>query len=478
MGELRLIERNVHEVAVDDRRMLFHVPTTSLFELDGLSGAVLDLFRSGGPVSADDVRQRFDGRFPPQDVVDAIQDLIDLDIVNDGRPLKPEQPPIKIQNFPLTTIVLNVNTGCNLSCSYCYKEDLATPADGDRMAFETAKNSIELLLAESPDRDRYNIVFFGGEPLSNMALIRDVVAYAEDLFPSRGKQVDFTLTTNATLLTEELVDYFDAHRFGLTVSMDGPKALHDKNRKTVGGKGSYDIVAAKARMLLDRYRSRPVGARVTLTAGVTDVVGIWNHLFNDIGFHEVGFSPVTAGDIELFNLNGPELAEVFDGMKRLGAIYLDAALENRNIGFSNMHQLMTDLHEGSSKALPCGAGVGMLAVDKDGGLNLCHRFTGSELDTFGTVQDGIDRRNLSRFIEDRADRTHVDCGTCRIRNLCSGGCYHESYARYSDPMHPTYHYCDLMRDWVDFGVGVYSRIAADNPAFFEAYVTPRRANGK
>ena len=478
MGELRLIERNVHEVAVDDRRMLFHVPTTSLFELDGLSGAVLDLFRSGGPVSADDVRQRFDGRFPPQDVVDAIQDLIDLDIVNDGRPLKPEQPPIKIQNFPLTTIVLNVNTGCNLSCSYCYKEDLATPADGDRMAFETAKNSIELLLAESPDRDRYNIVFFGGEPLSNMALIRNVVAYAEDLFPARGKQVDFTLTTNATLLTEELVDYFDAHRFGLTVSMDGPKALHDKNRKTVGGKGSYDVVAAKARILLDRYRSRPVGARVTLTAGVTDVVRIWDHLFNDIGFHEVGFSPVTAGDIELFNLNGPELAEVFDGMKRLGGIYLDAALENKNIGFSNMHQLMTDLHEGSSKALPCGAGVGMLAVDKDGGLNLCHRFTGSELDTFGTVRDGIDRENLSRFIEDRADRTHVDCGTCRIRNLCSGGCYHESYARYSDPMHPTYHYCDLMRDWVDFGVGIYSRIMADNPAFFETYVTPRRANGK
>ena len=106
MGELRLIERNVHEVAVDDRRMLFHVPTTSLFELDGLSGAVLDLFRSGEPVSADAVRQRFDGRFPPQDVVGAIQDLIDLDIVNDGRPLKPEQPPIKIQNFPLTTIVL------------------------------------------------------------------------------------------------------------------------------------------------------------------------------------------------------------------------------------------------------------------------------------------------------------------------------------------------------------------------------------
>ncbi len=478
MQAMRLVEHNLHEVAVGDRRMLFHVPTTSLFELDPLSGDLLDLFRDRGDVTAAAVQARFDGHYRPGEVVGAIQDLVALDILNDGGAARAERPPVKIENFPLSTIVLNVNTGCNLSCSYCYKEDLASPADGDRMGFETARQSIEMLLRESPDRERYNIVFFGGEPLSNMGLIRQVVDYATDRFGGLGREVDFTLTTNATLLTEELVDYFDAHRFGLTVSMDGPKALHDKNRLTVGGKGSYDVVAAKARMLLERYRARPVGARVTLTAGVTDVVAIWDHLFNDIGFNEVGFSPVTAGDIALFNLNGDELAEVFAGMQRLGEKYLAAALAHRNIGFSNMHQLMTDLHEGSSKALPCGAGVGLLAVDGEGGLNLCHRFTGSKLPTYGDVDQGIDRDRLARFIESRADRSDEACNTCRIRNLCSGGCYHESYARYADPAHPTYHYCDLMRDWVDFGIGIYSRIMADNPAFFDAYVTPRRANGK
>ena len=91
-----------------------------------------------------------------------------LDIVNDGRPLQPERPPIEIETFPLTTIVLNVNTGCNLACSYCYKEDLAVPSKGQKMAFETARKSAEMLLAENPDRDSYNIVFFGGEPLSNL----------------------------------------------------------------------------------------------------------------------------------------------------------------------------------------------------------------------------------------------------------------------------------------------------------------------
>ena len=230
-------------------------------------------------------------------------------------------------------------------------------------------------------------------------------------------------------------------------------------------------------MLLDRYRSRPVGARVTLTAGVTAIEEIFGHLKTDIGFAEVGFSPVTSGAMTAFNLNGEELREVFDGMKTLGRRYHAEALQGRNIGFSNMHQLMQDLWEGRSKALPCGAGVGMLAVDHEGAINLCHRFTGSEM-TYGSVQTGLERDKLSAFIEARADRTDKGCATCRIRNLCAGGCYHESYARYADPLKPTYHYCDLMRDWVDFGIEVYGDLIARAPQFFHQAISPRRAHGK
>ena len=232
----------------------------------------------------------------------------------------------------------------------------------------------------------------------------------------------------------------------------------------------------KAERLLSRYTARPVGARVTLTRGTTEVERIWDHLFNELGFAEVGFAPVTSGDISTFNLTGEELIEVFAGLKRLGRRYLEAALEGRNTGFSNMHQLITDLHEGHKKSLPCGAGLKMLAVDYKGELNLCHRFTGSTLPTFGDVKNGIKHEQLGDFLSQRLDRTGTGCADCRIRNLCSGGCYHESYARYGDPTHPTYHYCDLMRDWVDFGIEVYSRIMAGNPAFIEQHISPRRAS--
>mgnify|MGYP003627954289 FL=1 len=473
--QLNLIENNLHEVSVDNKRMLFHIPSSSLFQLDEVTGQVIDLLREQSDLTYLRLQQRLETQHSADVISETLRELVSMEIVSDGRPLTPEIGIKHVENYPLNTLVLNVNTGCNLSCTYCYKEDLDKPSAGKKMTFETAKSSIEMLIKESPDETRYNLVMFGGEPLSHLPLIRQVVEYAEQRFGELDKQVDFTMTTNATLLNETTIDFLAKHRFGLSVSMDGPQAIHDRNRITVGGQGTYAVVAAKARMLLERYRSRPVGARVTLTRGTTDVIRIWDHLFNDLGFAEVGFAPVTSGDISSFNLTDAELVEVFSNMKKLGAHYLEEALEHRNIGFSNMHQLLTDIHEGSKKALPCGAGVALLAVDHSGGLNLCHRFTGSDLPLFGTVETGIDKEKLSGFLDKRLDRTNTDCSTCHIRNLCSGGCYHESYAHYDDPTMPVYHYCDLMRDWVDFGIDVYTRIRAQNPAFFDVYITPRKA---
>ncbi len=475
MPALKLIEENAHEVRVAERRVLFHVPSTALFELDEVGGAVLDLFRERGAVDEADIRRHFDGAYAPADIVEALREFIEMGVVADAGAEPHAATPLRIREFPLSTIVLNVTTGCNLGCTYCYKEDLTTPKAETRMDLETAKRGIDLLLRESGDRPRVNVVFFGGEPLSNMALIRDVVIYAEESCERAGKTVDFSLTTNATLLDEDKIAFLNAHRFGLSVSIDGPKAVHDRHRRSIGGTGTYDVVAAKTRLLLERYRARPVGARVTVTAGAIDVCSIHAHLRDEIGFAEVGFAPVTSGASALLKLNGEELSAFFDNMKALGRAYRDAAIRGENTGFSNMHQLMADLHLGNRKTLPCGAGVGLLAVDAGGGLNLCHRFTGSDLETFGDVRSGIAKDRLGQFLEKAGDHTGLACETCRIRNLCAGGCYHESYVNYDDALSPTYLYCDLMRDWIDFGIQVYAEIAAANPAFFARHVEPRSA---
>lgn len=473
MGALTLIRHNAHRVDVDGHAMLMHVPTTSLFELDAVASDVYDLFRSTPEVDAETLGRELGPRHAPGSLSDCLQSFLSLDLLRDAA--EPDHPRaiVKVEEIPLSTIILNVNTGCNLACTYCYKEDLTTPARGQKMNFDTARASFELLLKQAHARDRVNVVFFGGEPLSNMALIRELVAYAEPRAAEVGKVVDFSLTTNATLLTAEMVDWFNAHRFALTVSMDGPKVLHDQNRKTVGGKGTYDLVARNVLMLLARYTARPVGVRVTLTRGVTDVIAIHDHLKNDLGFAEVGFGPATSGPIAVFNLDNSALQQVFEDMKALGRRYTEAACRGENIGFSNMHQLLTDIAQGTKKAVPCGAGLGMLAVDKDGDLHLCHRFVGSSQPTYGNVARGIDIPKLAGFIETAQDRSNFGCKTCRIRSICAGGCYHESYARQGDPFAPVYHYCDLMRDWVDFGIESYVRIMQANPSFFRSQLEPR-----
>ena len=165
---LSIVSHNLHEVSVADRSYIFHIPSTSLFERDFLTGDILSALRGSQNLNRQGLIQALCDRYPEQEIQSALQELQSLSLISDGQPVVESRRQLEFENFPLTTVVLNVNTGCNLSCTYCYKEDLDVPLEGKKMSFATARDSIEMLLAESPDQRRYNIVFFGGEPLSNM----------------------------------------------------------------------------------------------------------------------------------------------------------------------------------------------------------------------------------------------------------------------------------------------------------------------
>ena len=229
MGSLSLVKPNMHLVDVDTRKMMFHVPTSSLFELDGLSREMIDLFTEQERVTAQMIRERFSGRYAPHDVMDTIEELKSLRVLSDGGVVQINHEPQQVKNFPLTTIVLNTNTGCNLSCTYCYKEDLDKPSAGKKMTFETAIQSIEMMLDESPDEDLYNVVFFGGEPLSNLPLIKSVVEWCEREIPARGKRVEFTYEPKLENQLRTIQPANEAansiaydRRLGLPISLTGP----------------------------------------------------------------------------------------------------------------------------------------------------------------------------------------------------------------------------------------------------------------
>jgi uncharacterized protein len=410
--------------------------------------------------------------YDPDEVREALDELDQFGAILDRAP-----GPVPIQepaeNFPLQTMVLNLTNQCNLSCGYCYEfgEDKVATPDGKPkfMSWEIARAAVDRLFIDSAGRHGIHVTFFGGETLMNFPLLERVVAYANEKAAAEGRSIDYSLTTNATLLTPRIIQFLADNSIGVTVSIDGPKEMNDKLRVFANGKGSYEIIAPKVRELLATHKTRPIAARVTLTAQVRDVVSIFRHLREEMGFHEVGFAPVTTSPQRLYAIEPSGLDQVLEQFRALAYEYRDCALRNELHGFSNVSDTLNELHQGINKSHPCGAGLGLVGVGPSGDISPCHRFVDSDTHKLGHVDTGIDRTLQKDFLKRGHIQSKYDCHSCWARPLCAGGCHHEAFVRYGDTGHPNLHYCDWIRGWTDLCLEIYGEIAVRNPGFLSHF---------
>jgi len=479
--ELQFRPENAHAVAHGEETILVAAKSMSLFVMDPLSEAVLRYAQAQPRCTFEQLTQALAGKFAPEEVAETVQEFVNLRIFVTAQSTPTVTlPVIDVEHFPLSSLVVNVANKCNLHCTYCYEPEAAKYGSSPvQMDWDTARTSVDFLFQKAGKSREVNVIFFGGEALLNLKLMRQVVAYAEEKGREAGKKVDFSLTTNGTLLTDEVIDFFQAHRFGVTISMDGPKDLHDKRRSFLTSrgerKGSYDLILPRVKRLLQRYTARPVVARVTVTKGTVEVVRTYEHL-SGLGFFEVGFAPVTAKNGEEYGLEPADLRQVLAGFKELGALYVERALRNQYTGFSNLSTMLTDLHEGTNKLFPCGAGLGLLDVDGNGDVYLCHRFPGTEEHKYGNVKEGLQYDRLNEFLNSAHVGNKPVCQTCWIRGICGGGCYHEAYTQFGEASLPNLHYCDFLREWTEYGIGVYMTLQQKNPGFVENYVLRGRGD--
>jgi uncharacterized protein len=245
--------------------------------------------------------------------------------------------------------------------------------------------------------------------------------------------------------------------------------MHDSLRVFANGKGSYDIIAPRVRALIENHRTRPITARVTLTSGVTDVVRIFRHLKQDLGFHEIGFAPVTTSPNQLYAINDRGMDGVLEQFHILADEYLEYALRGEAHGFSNVSDTLAELVQGVNKSHPCGAALGLVGVGPSGDIAPCHRFVDSDVHALGHISKGIDREKQADFLRRGHIDSKYDCHTCWARPLCAGGCHHEAFVRYGDTGHPNLHYCDWIRDWTDTCLQIYGAISAKNPGFLRQF---------
>jgi len=455
-----------HTFETMGEKFVYASGSAAICGLDETASGLLERFSSADGMEV--------GSWGSDDERTSFEELVSFGLLRPvGEATTPGADPLQMP-FPLATLVLNVSSRCNLSCTYCYEygEDKLSDLRGSAtMASDTAKRSIDMFFEESGGRPELSITFFGGETLLGIDTIRDATEYALEKAAREQRVIGFSLTTNATLLDDEVIEFLTKYRFGINVSIDGAKADHDRHRTFASGKGSHAEIVPMIKSLLERNRphGRPIGARVTLTSGSSPVAEIYHHLVNEIGFDSVGFAPVTSAPGRDYELADVGMSKLLTEFEALAEDYVQAALRNERHAFSNLHDLLAELHQGANKAHPCGAGLGLLAVGTDGDISPCHRFVGSDEHSLGNLDDGVDSEKRQSFLDSVHISKKIDCHDCFAKPHCSGGCYHEAHVRYGDASQPNLHYCDWIRAWTDLGLRSYGRIAVSNPDYLRVF---------
>jgi len=373
-----------------------------------------------------------------------------LDRIGLGRP--PRIDDIPLADPPLHALSLAIAQKCNLGCTYCYAQQGEFGGDAKNMPLETANASVDLLLARANPGDRFNLAFLGGEPLANRATLQSVTRRAAAMANDRGATINFSITTNGTLVREEDAGFFEEHRFAVTISLDGPATVHDALRPYKNGRGSFETVMSKVRPLLRQQRRMQVSARVTVTPRNLQLRDTLDHFLSE-GFHSVGFSPLLRSPNGHDEMALDHLEMMLGEMIDCGREFERRTRRGERYAFANLTNALQEIERGTHRPYPCGAGAGYLGVSADGDLAACHRFVGDDDGLMGTVDGGVDRTRRNTWLAERHVHRQEPCRSCWARYLCGGGCHHEAIQRGRSA-------CDYIRGWLHYCIEAYLRLSS------------------
>ena len=321
------------------------------------------------------------------------------------------------QSAPIKALCLHVSHDCNLRCQYCFASTGDFGTGRKIMDIETAKRAIDFVIQRSGSRRNIEVDFFGGEPLMAMDTVKATVAYARSIEKKAGKCFRFTITTNGVLLDDENIDYINREMSNAVLSLDGRPQVNDRMRKTVNGKGSYEVIVPKFQKLVAGRGTKDYYLRGTFTHYNLDFAEDVMHMA-DLGFRNVSVEPVVGEETCGYALKDEDLPVVLEQYEKLA----EKLKDRTDVNFFHFN---VDLAQGPcviKRLRGCGAGCEYVAVTPEGDIYPCHQFVGNPAYKIGSLSDGSFDMELSHRFSCLNIYTREECRDCWARFYCSGGC--------------------------------------------------------
>ena len=417
----------VHQYKLDGYSIVLDTASGSVHLVDEVAYDIIALYETA---SQEEIIGKILARYGEREDVtreDILSCLEDIAALKEAGKLFSEDPyenlamSYKNNSSVVKALCLHVAHTCNLNCSYCFASQGKYQGERALMSFEVGKQAFDFLIAHSGTRRNLEVDFFGGEPMMNFEVVKQLVAYARSIEKEKGKNFRFTFTTNGVLLDEEVMDFLNKEMSNVVLSLDGRREVHDHFRKDYAGRGSYDVILPKFKRLVEKRGGKNYYVRGTFTHHNTDFTKDILHMA-DLGFTELSMEPVVCPPTDPYALTEEDLPILFEQYEILAREMIKRKREGRPFTF---YHYMLDLKNGPciyKRITGCGSGTEYMAVTPWGELYPCHQFVGDERYSLGNVWDGITNTAVQDEFRSCNAYARPECKDCWARLYCSGGC--------------------------------------------------------
>jgi len=410
----------LHKFEFDGTKILLDVNSGAVHQVDDL---VWNLLEDYDRFPAGRIIEQYRGRYEPEVVLEALAEIKKL--AQDG--LLFSDDPLAGKYHPagstvVKSLCLHLAHCCNLGCRYCFAGQGRFGGVDELMSAETGRAAIDFLIAGSAGRKRLEVDFFGGEPLLNFAVLKELVVYGREAAGKAGKEINFTLTTNALLLDDEITRYLIDNDIFVVLSLDGRREVHDKMRPVSGKAGSYDLVLPRIKKIVSLCKRSQYIIRGTFTRHNLDFGADVLHMAG-LGFEQISVEPVVAPRDAGYAIQDQDLPFIFSQYEQLTRALLRLRKAGQTLNFFHFN---IDLEGGPclpKRLSGCGAGRDYLAVAANGDLYPCHQFVGRSSYLMGNVFRGVSRPDIGDVFKDAHIYNKEECAGCWAKFYCSGGCH-------------------------------------------------------